>query len=485
MIGEYDRENVAKAVIVCRSCRYELKMSERMNEWMNEVDAWRHDLECRCNLMESNQVATDVKLNVFEACMDECEKRAESARAQVKTLERKFVERQDTLEKRVRELEMLNSEMVRSLESKISESLSFVDERMSELESRDIVDLKNLEMQFVARDSVVEEKVRELEKKAAAADEVKKLEERFSSTEETVTSLIDKFLTNEIEVCKRVDGVSEYLINTEERVFSVEGIQSKFDNVISNLNVTIADVGDRMKAMEEKNDSIELQLKSFSQEWPTLETANQWITVKGKQAKKNERPVPVTREQKKGSKITFADKCKDLREGTILLIGDSMVRGIGNHLKADNEMFGKLDFGGARIEDIKEKLPLIGDKPDSHVIVMAGTNNLRTDGTEIIMKKYRQLLEELVKLRLRKVSLIGILPRKDIWGDEDYIDYMESKRISINMRLRDLCKEYKFEFLDVDINRNTMLDRKGLHLNNFGQDTVARAVFRHSKLYLN
>jgi hypothetical protein len=45
--------------------------------------------------------------------------------------------------------------------------------------------------------------------------------------------------------------------------------------------------------------------------------------------------------------VSFEEECHDKGEGTVILIGDSMVRGVGNHLHADNIMFGKLDFGGA------------------------------------------------------------------------------------------------------------------------------------------
>jgi len=48
-------------------------------------------------------------------------------------------------------------------------------------------------------------------------------------------------------------------------------------------------------------------------------------------------------------------------------------------------MFESLSFGGARIEDIAKKVEEDKEKDDSHVVVMVGTNNLKSDGTTMIM----------------------------------------------------------------------------------------------------
>ena len=78
--------------------------------------------------------------------------------------------------------------------------------------------------------------------------------------------------------------------------------------------------------------------------------------------------------------------------------------------------------------------------------------------------------------------MIGILPRTDIRTNRDY---MVSKRIHINRRLEELCKENSFEIVDVSVDTYSMLDWRGLHLNDAGQYTVARAVFRHAQAHLN
>src|SRR5579864_4544910 len=42
-------------------------------------------------------------------------------------------------------------------------------------------------------------------------------------------------------------------------------------------------------------------------------------------------------QQKNGP--SFATKCSELKAGTVLLVGSSMARGVGQHLKKDNIMF--------------------------------------------------------------------------------------------------------------------------------------------------
>jgi hypothetical protein len=193
---------------------------------------------------------------------------------------------------------------------------------------------------------------------------------------------------------------------------------------------------------------------------------------------------------------SFAKQCESLSAGSVTVVGDSMVRGVGQKLRRDNEMFSTFAYGGAKIEDITEKLNgarcKIGE--ESHLVVMVGTNNLRNDGTEVIMAKYSKLVTAMKEAKCRARSIIGILAR----GDTD--DYLEGKRTALNIRLGALCKKYEVEFIDpfdiydeinggspLEIRRIQLgvLDKWGLHLNDRGQDKVARSVFKHCVKHLN
>ena len=66
-----------------------------------------------------------------------------------------------------------------------------------------------------------------------------------------------------------------------------------------------------------------------------------------------------------------------------------------------------------------------------------------------------------------------------MWGG-----YLNSKRIGINLSLKDLCQANDICYLDRDITVG-QLSNDGLHLSAVGQDEVAREIFRHCKKYLN
>ena len=95
---------------------------------------------------------------------------------------------------------------------------------------------------------------------------------------------------------------------------------------------------------------------------------------------------------------------------------------------------------------------------------MVDTNNLKSDGTTMIMSKYKVLVNQLKAKRFKRTSIFEILARNDL------SNYINSKRI---------------DFLEIIIDKDAMLDRRGLHLNFTGHDKVARSIFKHSVTVLN
>ena len=65
--------------------------------------------------------------------------------------------------------------------------------------------------------------------------------------------------------------------------------------------------------------------------------------------------------------------------------------------------------------------------------MQVGTNNLRMDETEEIMKKYKEMIQRLKEERLGEVVIMGILPRQDLG------EALESKRVEVNRRLKEMC----------------------------------------------
>ena len=96
---------------------------------------------------------------------------------------------------------------------------------------------------------------------------------------------------------------------------------------------------------------------------------------------------------------------------------------------------------------------------ESHIVLMVGTNNLKSDGTTMIMSKYKDLVNQLKAKRFKRAGIVVILAKRDL------SNYMNSKRIAMNIQLKELCMKNDINFLEVVIDKDAMSDRRGLYLN--------------------
>lgn len=176
--------------------------------------------------------------------------------------------------------------------------------------------------------------------------------------------------------------------------------------------------------------------------------------------------------------ISFADKHRNRSSDTVVILGDSLTRGVGHHLQNDSHMFSRTTFSGIGIQELTNEIKRRKDNPVSHLVIMVGTNDIKKGGSEETISKYRELIEIVKTKKHRQVSMVGILRRRDLVGLND------SRRIGINLRLAELCKENNFGYIYKEL-QDRQLGRDGLHLNWKGQDAVAREIFKHCIPYLN
>ena len=73
-----------------------------------------------------------------------------------------------------------------------------------------------------------------------------------------------------------------------------------------------------------------------------------------------------------------------------------MLRGFKDKLVRDSDIFSGISIGGARIEDLEKRI-LSSEISVSgkNVVLCVGTNNLSSDVTEVMLRKYRQIFETL------------------------------------------------------------------------------------------
>src|SRR6218665_996398 len=94
------------------------------------------------------------------------------------------------------------------------------------------------------------------------------------------------------------------------------------------------------------------------------------------------------------------------RKGRVLLVGDSLVRHAGRNLEQQCAGLSTVCKPRGRIEQMVPEIEM-RVKEDT-VMVQVGTNNLRRDETEEMMKKYEEMIQRLKEERLGEVVVMGI-----------------------------------------------------------------------------
>ena len=317
--------------------------------------------------------------------------------------------------------------------------------------------------------------------------------EEVASMKQMFNRLMEEMGTMRKEFAKCLTNVDELKTRVEKVESAVDALSRNLAEVDSEVTLNsgtpqLNELKKSVQELKEKNCVLENQVGSLLEDFPKLQEEGAWSTVESRRNKRDKLPMQGTSgnagvrtdtELKQVVGESFGKWCEDKPEGTILLVGDSMVRGVGRHLERDNVMFSKLDFAGAKIEDVEKKIRIVGDRGDSHLVVWAGTNNLKTDTAAECLGKYESLLRAIKARKYRKTTVMGICERTDLNKHD------ETKRIIINVKVSEMCTAMGIEYLEPCIGKWTMLDSRGLHLNWKGQDHVAKSVFKHCIKHLN
>ena len=104
------------------------------------------------------------------------------------------------------------------------------------------------------------------------------------------------------------------------------------------------------------------------------------------------------------------------------------MRGAGQQLQRQSQMFTSHCRPGARIEHVRAEVKRLKDSEHRHLVVMVGTNQVK-DKSEEIFKEYKLLIDECKKVKHRKISVVGIPRRYDVSA------LVESRRLGVNERL--------------------------------------------------
>ena len=173
-------------------------------------------------------------------------------------------------------------------------------------------------------------------------------------------------------------------------------------------------------------------------------------------------------ERRKTYSAAVIDGCE--RTSTIY-VGDSIVRKTDRRLGKGKDVV--VCLPGARLEHVTERVEkIVGRGKGGTILVHVGTNNADKEGTTAIVKKYRDLLKRTKQARVGQIILSGILP---VIGSRNQ-GYRNSRRMSINSLVQQLCKEEDVGFVDLwssFVAKEEMYMRDGLHLSGKGAGVFA------------
>ena len=111
-----------------------------------------------------------------------------------------------------------------------------------------------------------------------------------------------------------------------------------------------------------------------------------------------------------------------------------------------------------------------------NLVLMVGTNNLKSDGTNTILEKYEELIRTAKEKHIGNITVVGIVCRNDVGM------FYECKRYGINTKLKKQCETMGMYYVEMDVmykDWNRVLCRDGLHLNARGADELGRKIYNH------
>ena len=122
-------------------------------------------------------------------------------------------------------------------------------------------------------------------------------------------------------------------------------------------------------------------------------------------------------------------------------MGDSIVGKTDRVLNKGDDVVACLP--GAKIEVITERIEnIVGSDKGGSVLVHVGTNNVESEGTAAIVRKYRKLVRTLKQTRVEQVILSAILPVIGRRGHR----YRNCRGMAI-MLVQKLCREDEVGFV--------------------------------------
>ena len=167
----------------------------------------------------------------------------------------------------------------------------------------------------------------------------------------------------------------------------------------------------------------------------------------------------------------------------IVVVGDSIARGIGARLREQHGNVRVFAKGGGTLADAEQKVDEVVLTGDEAVLVMTGGNDIdRGNGTEEVLERYERVVATLRSRGVKSITLVGPSTRRH------FSRYDNSKVTGINQRLRRWCKKEGTNFVEGGIwekDKIRLLARDGVHFSRSGEDFMVRKIYQSIRQHLN
>lgn len=170
------------------------------------------------------------------------------------------------------------------------------------------------------------------------------------------------------------------------------------------------------------------------------------------------------------------------KKAAIRIIGDSMVRRVGTHVKLNSEGSACTSLRGARVEEIKKKVVEEAETlKDGLLIVQGGGNSLEEVGEEVTVREAVAAVRA-VEGKNMSVAVVGVMRRPREGPQYEQVRKRTNRRIQEEL-MKMKCtwlKEKKGNVSFIDTDRELKDDRlfavDGVHLNDAGNEKLGRRL---------
>ena len=298
-------------------------------------------------------------------------------------------------------------------------------------------------------------------------------------------------------------AIGEKVTEIEERVGKAKQELAELESRLQGALLSSGSLGASLDKMAKSQAEIRTAIQSLELELDSVESEEsgseaKWIRVEGKKQQKDRvarKPSETQAEQTAAEE----DGCQGREEqngrrkgrgpvpipqtNEIVVVGDSIARGIGARLQEQHGNVRVFAKGGGRLVDAEQKVEEVALTGDEAVLVMTGGNDIdRGDGTEEVVERYGRVVATLRSRGVKSITLVGPSTRRH------FSKYDNSKVIGINQRLSRWCRKEGTNFVEGGVSAQDkirLLARDGVHFTRSGEDFMVRKIHQSIRQHLN